>query len=130
MRTKRIFRKCLPEHAEQVNVIQWCRWNEGRYPCLKWLHAIPNGGKRDVVVAIRLKAEGVKSGVSDLFLPFPVAPKIGLYIEMKAMDGSLSDNQTDFLFYAQSVGYAAVVCFGSEQAINTIENYLEGRLAP
>jgi hypothetical protein len=126
----RTFRKALPEHAEQVKVIVWARWNEGRYPCLKWLHAIPNGGKRDVVVAIKLKAEGVKPGVSDLFLPYPVAPYAGLYVEMKAKDGSLSEAQADFLEYANSVGYAAAVCFGSDEAIKTIEDYLEGVLKP
>ncbi len=47
-------------------------------PELAWLHAIPNGGSRgddEKTRAIRggaLKAEGVKSGVADVFLPVPI----------------------------------------------------------
>lgn len=38
---------------------------------LRWLHAIPNGGERHGAVAGKMKAEGVKSGIYDLFLPVP-----------------------------------------------------------
>lgn len=68
-------------------------------PELRWLHAIPNGGYRDKATAGKLKAEGVKRGVSDIFLPLPMRGPIvggsyqgqelqthlycGLYVEMK-----------------------------------------------
>ena len=38
-------------------------------PRLEWIHAIPNGGLRNKATASNLKAEGVKSGVLDVFLP-------------------------------------------------------------
>lgn len=41
-------------------------------PELRWLHAIPNGGQRDKITAGKLKAEGVKKGVLDVFLPLPM----------------------------------------------------------
>lgn len=70
-------------------------------PELRWLHAIPNGGYRDKITAGKLKAEGVKRGIPDIFLPLtmnfpppivqiigePLPPKrvqfSGLYVEMK-----------------------------------------------
>lgn len=67
-------------------------------PELRWLHAIPNGGYRDAVTAGKLKAEGVKRGVCDVFLPLPMirhssgglmnaAERLlayaGLYVELK-----------------------------------------------
>ena len=58
-----------------------------------WTHAIPNGGDRSMIVASRLKAEGVKAGVWDVFVPVPVwhaSPcngetrwRHGLYLEFK-----------------------------------------------
>src|ERR1043166_9911283 len=38
---------------------------------LKWLHAIPNGGERTARTAALLKAEGVRKGGADVFLPVP-----------------------------------------------------------
>lgn len=120
-------RTCPTEHEEQVAVMDWARAMTGTYPCLAWLHAIPNGGKRNVIVAMKLKAEGVKSGVSDLFLPFPACGKNGLYIEMKALDGKVSEAQTEFLEYANGAGYLAAVCWGAEEAINLIAGYVNGK---
>ena len=35
------------EDTEQINVMEWARWNVSKYPELKWLHHIPNGGSRN-----------------------------------------------------------------------------------
>lgn len=52
------------EDTEQINVISWASWQMQKYPELKWLHHIPNGGSRNRAEAIKLKQMGVKSGVS------------------------------------------------------------------
>ena len=57
------------------------------------LIAIPNGGKRNPREAGRLKAQGVKAGVSDLLLPFSSQGAHGLWIEMKAGRNKLTPNQ-------------------------------------
>lgn len=95
----------VPTHAEA------CYGFDNAFPELKWLHHIPNGGSRGdnaksrAIQGAKLKAEGVKTGVPDLFLPKPkmlggedydifsgkVVPialdvyvvACGLYIEMK-----------------------------------------------
>ena len=50
---------------------------QGQYPELKLLHAIGNGGKRNLIEAVRMKKEGVLSGVSDIMLPVESGEKQG-----------------------------------------------------
>jgi hypothetical protein len=113
------------EHGEQRALFAWLAWAElygfeaawddrtyaGTWepglvtyavPELRWCHAIPNGGSRGddkrsrAIQGGKLKAEGVKPGVLDVFLPVVVrgavsgAPEplrciiyAGLYVEMK-----------------------------------------------
>lgn len=51
------------EDTEQINVVSWANWNVNRYPELKWLHHVPNGGSRNKQEAVKLKQMGVKAGV-------------------------------------------------------------------
>ena len=55
-----------PEHVEQVVLFEWARLQAAKYPMLKTMFAIPNGGKRGSATAAKLKAEGVKAGVCDV----------------------------------------------------------------
>lgn len=122
------------EHCEQVALIQWAAWMSFRasrgeadliFKKLDWLFAIPNGGDRDKIVAGRMKAEGVKSGVSDLFLPVARGGYFGLWIEMKRHDGGeVLANQTKFLEFVGKEGYANVICHGVEIAIHSLKRYL------
>lgn len=54
------------EDTEQMGVIDWANWNLQRFPELKMLYHVPNGGKRNPAEAARFKAMGVKAGVPDL----------------------------------------------------------------
>ncbi len=112
------------EHYEQVRVIQWARFMEQEYPCLRWLHSVPNGGYRNQSVAKYMKAEGVKAGVSDLFLPVSRCKFSGIYIEMKVAPNRLTRNQQHFLSFAIDNGFAGVVCYSADSAIETLEKYL------
>ena len=71
------------EHQEQCALMDWARLSEKRYPELKWLFAVPNGGKRSKAVAGKLKASGVKPGVLDLNLPVRRGLFTSLWIEKK-----------------------------------------------
>lgn len=118
------------EHGEQAALFFWAAMNRSLYPCLKWLYAIPNGGGRSPVEGSRLKAEGVKKGVSDVCLPVPSHGYNGLYIEMKRKDGTIKDvkpEQSEFLEFVLSQGYYGCVCFGWEQASKTVEWYLNAQ---
>ena len=50
------------EHEEQREMVRWFRQT---YPNVR-IFAIPNGEKRSISVAARLKVEGVNAGVPDL----------------------------------------------------------------
>ena len=116
------------EHKEQVAVIQWF---DLQYPQYRGrLFAIPNGGQRNVIVAKKLKAEGVRAGVPDLMLPIARHDFHGLFIELKAPKtaaqpaGRLQKTQIDWLDFLGEQKYMAVVCVGAQAAIDTIKGYL------
>ena len=71
----------MSEHDQQVAVVEYC--DAKGYP----VFAIPNGGMRHKRTAAMLKAEGVKAGVPDLFLPVPKGGYCGLFVEMKDVNG-------------------------------------------
>ncbi len=112
------------EHDEQVVVATWASKQSGALADARKLFAVPNGGSRHLLEAVRLKAEGVKAGVPDLFLPVPRAPYHGLFIEMKAPKGVISDEQAARLRELAADWYLAVVAYGADEAIEAITNYL------
>lgn len=114
----------LPEHDEQVAVIEWANGLAGRVPELARLFAIPNGGKRSITTAAMLKAEGVRRGVLDLFLPVVRNGVGGLFVEMKRIGGRLSPDQSDWIEYLTGAGYRAVCCQGAASAVLVICEYM------
>jgi len=115
------------EHNEQAALIRWCRLNEHRHPELKLLFAIPNGGHRHIAVAHKMKMEGVRSGVPDLFLPVARGDHHGLFIEMKAEGGRPSHNQGVWFADLTREGYMTTVCFNWIAARDAIVKYLDIR---
>ena len=118
-------RKIGSESLEQQSVITYCAFQAWRLPNADRIYHIPNEGKRSVTEAARLKAEGLKPGVSDLCLPVPLNGYHGMYIEMKRPDhkNKPTKYQKDWLDYFNSVGYKAVVCYGYEDAVKEIQRY-------
>lgn len=136
------------EHGQQVAIFMWAALPEiaQQFPALEYMFAIPNGGLRDRITASRLKAEGVKDGVPDIFLPAPMKIQnqdtkwiswtncCGLFIEMKRpatqtqKAGRLSDAQGVFATYLTHVGYVVATCYGFEEARAVIVAYMAGNL--
>ena len=114
------------EEEEQTALFSWAELNTGRFPELRWLFHIPNGGKRSKREAARFRAAGVRAGISDLFLPCPRGSYHGLWIEMKALDGRPSLEQKVFIRDMKAAGYAALICYGAEEAEAVISRYLSG----
>ena len=111
------------EHWEQSQLFAWA---EDR-PELKLMYAIPNGGHRDIRVAVKLKAEGVKPGVPDICLPVARGAWHGLYIELKRREGGkVSAEQTAWIEALIREGYCAAICRGWEDAVRVIMGYLGG----
>lgn len=113
------------EHQEQKAFIQWC--NIKGYP-YNLIFAIPNGGKRNIVVARKLKAEGVKSGIPDLFLPVVSAQRSGLFIEMKSKNGKATAGQKQRMADLSREGYRCMICYGIDDAVKCVLDYVESKL--
>ena len=112
------------ECKEQEALFEWAGRVSGKYPELKLLYHIPNGGQRNIAEAANLKRQGVKAGVPDLCLPVARGKYHGLYIELKYGKNKPTDKQYEWLTALQNQGYAAVVCYGWNHAAKTITNYL------
>ena len=109
------------EHEIQVNCINYFRL---RYP-KGLIYAIPNGGQRNVIVAAKLKSEGVLSGVPDLCIPIAKKGFHGLYIELKnGKAGKVSNNQLTIMEKLQSEGYRCEVCRSFDEFKTIIDNYM------
>lgn len=114
------------EHDEQVALCRW--WSlyarTHRFP-ESLLFAIPNGGRRDAVTGARLKAEGVRAGVPDMFLAVPRKNAPGLFLELKKQQGGrVSENQKIMHAALTEAGYPVCVCRGWREASVEIEKYL------
>jgi len=80
------------------------------------IFAIPNGEKRAITVAKRLKAEGVVRGIPDLFIP-----QWNLWVEMKRVSGGrLSPEQKAMITYLESIGNTVIVGKGAADASKQI----------
>lgn len=114
----------VSEDQEQAWLIQWAKRHGPE--SVKQLFAIPNGGHRSHSQGALLKLTGVQAGVPDLFLPVPVGPYHGLWIEMKSTDpkSRASKEQRFWLAYLADQGYRAELCRGFEAARDTILEYL------
>lgn len=122
MRVKRA-RRVPTEHQEQRTFFEWL---EVVKPT-GWLNcfAIPNGANKSRASAGKFKAEGLRSGVPDVFYSYPSGGYHGLYIEMKRVEGGrVEENQKKWIERLRRSGYAVVVCKGSGQAIEAVERYL------
>lgn len=116
------------ESYEQETLFKWMELQMKKRPELQLCFHIANGGSRGKAEAARFKAEGVKAGVPDLFLPVARGPYHGLFIEMKRQKGGkVSDAQKAWISALTVQGYLAVVCYGWKDAAELIEDYLDER---
>lgn len=122
--------KAIPtEDQEQIAIINWTSYMANRDPRYGMIFHIANGGSRGKAEAGRFRAEGVKSGVPDLMLPVPSGIYAGLFIELKRVKGGkVSEAQKKWIADLNDNGYYACVCYGAEEAIDTIKRYLSNEL--
>lgn len=110
------------EHKEQVAFINWFNSVEQFKDLI--IFSIPNGGKRGIKTAIKLKKEGAKSGIADLHILLPNGKSV--FIEMKKQKGGkLSPAQIDFMNKSQSLGHTVIVANGCSEASKKFIDYLK-----
>lgn len=66
------------------------------------IFSVPNGGLRNKREAVKLKATGLVSGVSDLIV---VKPDEVVFVEVKTDTGVQSENQKKFQQKVEAMGY-------------------------
>lgn len=119
---------CPSEDTEQQMLIRWADMVYGKYPELRLLFHIPNGGSRHKAEAVKFKLMGVRPGVPDLFLPVPRGGYCGLFIEMKRQRaGYMSEDQRRWQRDLEMQGYAHVLARGFDAARAAIIRYLEAK---
>jgi hypothetical protein len=113
------------EHIEAVSLMKWWRINHARMGLPEIaLFAIPNGGARDEVTASKMKQEGVTPGVYDYMMPVAKYQYHGLFVELKAQNGRISNEQIDFGTFLVSQRYCGVVAVGWQNAAKEILKYM------
>jgi hypothetical protein len=113
----------MSEHLEQKAIMKWMSIQFiSEYEST---FAIPNGGSRHPAVGKKLKLEGVKAGVPDIFMALPRGQYHGLFIEYKTLNGRLQKTQREWLARLAESGYKAVCCNGIDAAMSEISNYLK-----
>lgn len=112
----------LTEDGEQEAVVEFCAL--ARVPVVH----IPNEGKRSAAYGARMKRLGLAKGFPDLFIPLALSGFHGLMIELKRnRTKKATSAQKDWITYLNAQGYRAAVCYGAEEAIEEIKNYIGGR---
>jgi hypothetical protein len=110
------------ESTEQTMLFQWIR---AALPGLI-AYAVPNGGKRSLRTAVRMKKEGVTAGVPDVVINKARGIYHGMFIELKRRKGgSLSEGQKEMIRSLRSEGYHVVVAKGFDEARDAVLAYLE-----
>ena len=117
---------CPLEEAEQVTLAQFLdlmfrdQWfhvgNGGMRPS-----SFDTDGKRFSVEAKKLKAQGVKSGVPDVFIVRPVKGAPGVVVELKRVKGGVvSEDQQKWLKTLTGFGWICYVARGADEAIKFV----------
>ena len=117
---KAIRPKAPSEYQEQLVFVEWLRLKRIIF------YAVPNGGKRDIVEASKLKRSAYSPGVPDVCIPMPSKCYHGLYIELKREHGgTVSFEQVAWIKILRSQGYCAGVARGFRQAKEMVERYFD-----
>ena len=114
------------EGEEQAELIRQFR---ARYPAIgDLLIHIPNGGSRkNAFEGWRMKQQGVRAGVSDLFLPVARGRYFGLWLEFKAAppnNAVVSNSQQVWVDLMREQSYQAEICLGVAAALEVLDAYL------
>lgn len=88
--------------------------------------SIPSGRQPSVVLASRLKAEGVEPGVPNVFCAIPSGDYHWLWLKLKSPGASLSHNEAEKISRLREAGYRVEVARDAAEAFNIVEEYLNG----
>jgi hypothetical protein len=112
------------KHTEDDMQRQLMAWMRRTYPNhADWMHHSPNGGQRNAATGARLKAAGTRRGFPDVCWYIRRGEFSGLAIELKALGGRVTNEQTQWLDHLASEGWLTALCFSLTAAQETINAY-------
>lgn len=100
------------EHKIQVALLDYLKL-AARPDC--YYFAVPNQSNRHIRNAVKMKAEGARSGIADLCFMLPKGRVA--WLEMKTPTGSLSETQRGFRDICKALGHEWMCAKSVEEAI-------------
>jgi hypothetical protein len=119
---------CPSEEQEQIHFFSLIDRQIAKYPELKFVFAIPNGGFRKSFEAERLVRGGVKGGVPDVCFPQPRGGYVGWWGELKRQNGVPSDvspKQREWLEWLASQGWKTGWYKGGQEMFDSLMEYIK-----
>ncbi len=130
MRSRMTSKTEIPtENQEQRAIVTWLNY----HPIVRdYFFKTNNEGKRTEGQGWNLKLMGMRPGASDLFIYYPTKNHHGLFLEVKRNKKYTKSErntptwiaQEKFIETVKSVGFAGEFCYGFENGIKIIEDYL------
>lgn len=114
----------MSEHGDQVYLFTFIEMYKDRYPDLKGVFAIPNGGLRTKFQGKWLVDEGMRKGVPDVMCIKSVGEFRGLVIEMKFGKNKQTKEQKEWQDQFEQNGWLYLVCKSGDEAIRKLFDYL------
>lgn len=128
MQTIKKLLKIKPQPTEAQIQASFFEWLQLAKPAIyPYAFHVPNGGLRDIRVARKLKKQGVKPGVADVFVMISNKHWHGLWLEFKRYNGVQSEYQKEFAKLALNSKYDYRVVNCTADAIHVLEKYLEAK---
>lgn len=125
---KKASRKLKPEEMLMKNVFVWI---DAHRLIADVSHHTFNEGKRTPWEGALMKALGLRAGVPDIYIDYPTKTYHGLRIEVKERSpatgryGRPTAAQIKRVNRLNELGYCARFCYGFDETIKTITDYLK-----
>ena len=129
------------KNAEDIAQLAVVNYLKLKYPKVRFLANYLSGARLPVYLAVKAKKLGQASqGTPDLFIFFNNGKYASLAIELKAegknpfkKDGMLKsdehlEKQFNYINYLNNIGFYATFCVGADDAIKTIDSYMNNEL--
>lgn len=115
-----------PESELATALVKWFDYSHRGLgvPSKDLLIHCKNEGKQSPIAGARMRAQGVRPGVSDYLLLVPRGAWHGLALEVKAPTGKLSDAQRAWLDLVCGQGYFIAIAYSLDEAMVYITRYL------
>jgi hypothetical protein len=115
----------LPESESRIQTLMYVWFQNSYRQYGKLFIKVTNEGKRTAREGMRLKGEGLRPGVPDIFIALPRGPYAGLWIEVKRPGEAPRANQVQMIETLTAQGYRVEVVTSLATFQELINEYLK-----